>query len=613
MDTKRFVRQLYKISSDMEVLEGSIAYAYLDMFSIPYSDSVYLRDLIRLLDKSVAANVKQLFFSSGIEHSIGALVEIFEQLVPADQRKGNGVVYTPVNIKDYIIRSTIKCENIPTVCDPACGCGSFLISTADYLHSRYDLTYSEIISHNLYGIDIDPAAIRKIKLLFNIIACEAGEPLVSDFSNFICADALDINNITFLCQKAGNGFDCVVGNPPYVRSRNMNDNIKKNLVYWDTAKSGNVDLYIPFYEIGLKLLKPTGKLGYISTNTFIQSVNGRSLRTYLKENSFDVTILDFRETQIFPDVTSYTCITLIDKSCVSGKLHYALLNGKRSLQDYSFTDYVFQDFNDGAPWRLCNGITDTILRQIETVGKPLSKYKIKNGLATLKNDIYFFTPVSETSQYYIREYKGERWEIEKAVCIDVVKPNILKSEQDLPLRIEKAILPYTLVDDQYEVIPEDRFADLYPSAYSFLLSVKSILDQRDKGNGKYPTWYAYGRTQGVNNTGKKLLLPYIAGKPTAVISTDERLLFYCGYAVFSDDEDELRILKCFLESSVFWFYILHTSKPYAKGYMALAKNYIKSFSIPTITEEQKRYILSNPSRDELDVWVAKLYGITVSL
>ena len=613
MDTKKLVRQLYKISNDMEILERSIAYAYLETFSISYSCSDYFEGYFSLLDESIMENVIYLFHSSEIDHNIQALVEIFEQLVSVEQRKGNGVVYTPINIKDYIIKSVINSEGVPTVCDPACGCGSFLISAADYMHERYNLTYSEILSHYIYGIDIDHTAIQRVKLLFNIMACEAGECLNSDFSNFLCADALDKNVIIFMRKKVKNGFDCVIGNPPYVRSRNMNDFTKKNLVHWDTAKNGNVDLYIPFYEVGLELLNPNGKLGYISTNTFIQSVNGRSLRTYFKAKSYDITISDFRETQVFPDVTSYTCITLVDKSNISGKLHYALLNGKRSLNDYSFTDYAFKDFHDGAPWRLCDGATDSMLRAIETAGTPLDEYKIRNGLATLKNDIFFFTPTSETDDYYIREYNGDKWKIEKTICIDVVKPNILKSEDDLPSAIEKAIFPYTVCGNQYIIIPESTIANLYPYTYSFLLSVKSILNKRDKGKGNYPAWYAYGRMQGVNNSGKKLLIPYIAGKPIAVISKDEQMLFYCGYAIFSDSEEELHILKRFLESSVFWFYILHTSKPYAKGYMSLAKNYIKSFSIPVITEEQKQYILSNPPKDELDDWIAGLYGLKSNL
>ena len=113
----------------------------------------------------------------------------------------------------------------------------------------------------------------------------------------------------------------------------------------------------------------------------------------------------------------------------------------------------------------------------------------------------------------------------------------------------------------------------------------------------------------MNNFGKKLLIPYIAGEPIAVLSLEEKLLFYCGYALISDDEQELKILKCFLESDAFWYYIYHTSKPYSKGYMAFAKNYIVNFTIPKLSEAEKQYLLSSTSKAELNRWIWAKYGI----
>ena len=69
----------------------------------------------------------------------------------------------------------------------------------------------------------------------------------------------------------------------------------------------------------------------------------------------------------------------------------------------------------------------------------------------------------------------------------------------------------------------------YPHTYDFLLLHKGT-GKRDKGNEKYPAWYAYGPIQGMNNFGKKLLIPYISSTPTAVISLHEYLLFESGRA-----------------------------------------------------------------------------------
>ena len=112
----------------------------------------------------------------------------------------------------------------------------------------------------------------------------------------------------------------------------------------------------------------------------------------------------------------------------------------------------------------------------------------------------------------------------------------------------------------------------------------------------------------MNNTGLKVLVPYMADRGVAIISEKEDLLFYCGYAVFAKDERTLLLLKYFIESDVFWFYIRMTSKPYSKGFMSLAKNYIKNFGIPTLTSEEEESILTLPAY-EREQFIADLYKL----
>ena len=191
------------------------------------------------------------------------------------------------------------------------------------------------------------------------------------------------------------------------------------------------------------------------------------------------------------------------------------------------------------------------------------------------------------------------------------KPNIIKNEQQLAQNNEKAIFPYTknTKNDKFTAINEDIMKNEYPNTYQMFIDNKDILNNRDKGYGKYETWYAYGRTQGMNNFGKKLMIPYISGEPVAVLSTNENLLFYCGYALFSEEIEELHILKKFLESDAFWYYICKTSKPYSKGFMALAKNYIIRFSIPQLSIQEQAYLLSEKDHSVLNQWIWSKYGI----
>lgn len=610
MYIKKLVTQLLRLAFPIDDIEKAVVYIFVHKMGCDYLQSQFFVEYFKNVDMVIANIVLDHIDKYNVPPNIETLVEVFEMLIPLDERKENGMVYTPVSIKNYILETVITFEHIPTICDPACGCGSFLLSAAEYIHRKYDVSYAEIFEKYIFGTDIVKRNIGKCTVLINLLALTAHET-VSENLNLVVGNSLDMNWKMSFGRMPRDGVDCVVGNPPYVRSKNISEDIRKDMLKWNTAGSGNVDLYIPFYEVGLELLNDSGKLGYISPNTFIQSVNGRALRKYLKEKGYSISILDFRETQVFKNVTSYTCISIVDKTVKGGIIKYALLNGKSSLYEYSFTEYTMNSFSGVAPWRLGEKKIDENIKKIENVGIKLGAYKIRNGLATLKNDVYFYSPTGENELYYFREFDGKIHKIEKSICISVAKPNIIKNEDELAEKMQKAIFPYAISGNSYKLIDEDSMRQEYPYAYQFLLTVKDILSKRDKGKGVYPEWYAYGRTQGLLNFGKKLLLPYISGSPVAVLSTDEDVLFYCGYAIFSDDTKELLVLKKIVQSSVFWYYVMNTSKPYAKGYMSFAKNYIKDFGVPILTDNQKDTILNMNDDMEVNKYIQGIYGISV--
>lgn len=603
MDVKTFVNKLFGISSDVTCLEKALVFSFANKKNLDIRKSRWLKKYLRDVDGSIVEKIRLIAIE---DFSLSDLVSIFELLIPQFEKKERGVVYTPTEIASFIVKHTLDYDFIPTVLDPSCGCGAFLVTAAEYMHQRYDAAYSDIVSSYLYGIDVDSDAIDRIKSLLSLQILLNGENEKCTF-NFLCADALDVKTYDKMFKLRKDGYDCVVGNPPYVRNKNMNEETKKFLSNWKSSNVGNVDLYIPFFEIGLGLLSINGRLGYITPNSYIQSVNSRNLRSFFESKKHKIEIIDFRDCQIFENVTSYTCITFVDKSVCADLIAYCRVNEKNSLENHSFSEYYYHDFPGGKPWRMRDRNIDEMILKLENSDYPLSKWKIRNGLATLKNDVYFFSPIKDDKTYYYREFNGKTYKIEKKICIKVAKPNVIKDETDLKQKMEVAIFPYLHSGKSYSIIEESFLQSSYPETYMFLTECKSLLLNRDKGKGDYPAWYAYGRTQGMNNFGKKLLIPYISGSPVAVLSLDPEVLFYCGYALLSEDEEELKILKIFLESEAFWYYVFHTSKPYSKGYMAFAKNYIINFSIPALSKKEKKHLLSLRSRKQKDDFVWKKY------
>lgn len=608
MNQNQLIKRLYSYGKNAKMVEAMLIYSYIKIHRMPLEVLDDLNECLAGIPDEILEAVCKDVADYAADFSFSHMVELFELLVPDAERKKKGITYTPAIIKDYIIEKMITGKEPPFIIDPSCGCGSFLVSAAQKLHETYGIPYVDIVSKYLYGVDIDGAAIRRAKHLLMLLAAQNGETCIPAF-NLVCADMLAPETTDRILKMNPVGFDCVIGNPPYVRSRNMCDVEKKYMGHWNSTAVGNVDLYMPFFEIGLSLLNPAGCLGFISSNGYLQGTNGRGLRKYLSSQKYHIEIVDFRDSQMFKNVTSYTCLTFIFKKKPDGGIDYVRANGKGLIEHDVFSSYSTGDFPDGTPWRMRGSEIDTVIKKLETAGNPLSNWKIRNGLATLKNDIFFFRPMSENEYYYFRRYQGKEYAIEKKICIRVAKPNIIRTEQELVEKSEIAIFPYTKQNNSFLIIPEQELKNAYPMTYSFLMDNKTVLEARDKGRGNYPAWYAYGRTQGMNNFGKKLLIPYIAGSPVAVLSLDENLLFYCGYALFSESEEELHVLKKFLESDVFWYYILHTSKPYSKGYMAFAKNYIVRFSIPELDRQETDYLLSEKDVARLNHFIWSKYDI----
>ena len=605
MNTKDIFRVLVKISPDADLLQKLCVAAFMKKHKLDCFDSYILSDFIKNVDNDLVCQVASLFGAKD-DFPLCLLVKIFESIVPYSEKKTRGVTYTPESIKNYILQAVVKKENVAYICDPSCGCGSFLLTAAEFLHKKYLLSYTEIIENYLFGADISLTAIEQTKIILSLLALLNGEKNIRKF-NLVCGDMLDKTVVEELISFHREGFDCVVGNPPYVRSRNIINTTRQNLSFWETAKTGNADLYLPFFEVRLFLLNKSGILGYITPNTYMQSMNGRALRNFIAAKNYNIKIVDFRDVQIFENATNYTCISIIQKNEKNGKINYCRLKKEFDFSGLKFSNYKTNQFEVNAPWRLISKETDEIIYKIEHAGTPISHWKIRNGLATLKNDLFFFVPIREDEKYFYRIYNGKEYKVEKKICIKIAKPNILKNEEDLANNREVAIFPYVLVNGKSIILKEEIFKNNFPNAYQLMLDNKKVLQKRDKGKGNYEAWYAYGRTQGMNNFGKKLLIPYISGSPVAILSTDENLLFYCGYALFSDDENELRILKTFLESSIFWYYIEHTSKPYSKGYMSFAKNYIQNFSIPKIEKDERSFLFNEYDKKKLNDWIMKKY------
>ena len=539
--------------------------------------------------------------------SIETLLNCFEFVISPSDRVVNGSVYTPKNIRQRIIYECLRdvsTEKLNTIriADIACGCGGFLLDVAEYLHERTGNSFEHIYKHNLFGIDIQGYSIERTKILLSLLALSRGEDVDFEF-NLWCNDTLtfDFTQIE--------PFDLVLGNPPYVCWRNLPKTTRDCMKQYNVCQFGNSDLYIPFFQIAIEILREGGRIGYIVMNTFLVSQNGMLLRKYLHERQYNLQIVDFRGQQIFKGKNTYTCLFFLTKQHAKN-VAYCTIGRLEIDKPFSFSYIKYCELEDRGGWRLNHSKR---VVNLEKGGIAVGDYcASRHGIATLSNKTYIFTPEGEDATCFHLTKNGCTYRVEKTICRDIVNSNKFNSDLTLEQVKEKVIFPYRMgIDGKIEIIPEEEFRAQYPLTYHYLYSQKEELKKRDKGKQeKYPTWYAFGRTQSMILPRYKLFFPKIANHSLqCVLSDDANLLLYNGMAFVSEDRKKLMTLQKVLQSNIFWSYVLANAKPYASGYVSLNGNNIKHFHIFNFSNAEKKELLSIQGQKNVDKWLEKFYQV----
>lgn len=574
---------------------------FLLSFYVDKDDEDYelLKGFIKIIEKS-----KEKF-------DIEDLIELFEYVISPSDRIINGAIYTPSNIREYIVQQSfgkiaIQLENIK-VADIACGCAGFLYTASKELKRRTGNTYKHIFENQIFGLDIQEYSVNRSKLLLSVLSLTEGEDEEEVKFNIHQGDTLSFkweeNYPNF------EGFQVIVGNPPYVCARNLEDHVKENLMHWSVCDSGNPDLYIPFFQIGYESLCPNGVLGFITMNSFFKSLNGRALRKYFEEHQVAIRIIDFGTLQVFKSKSTYTCICFLEKTEQNYIEYYKSIGKEFPSKNKQYCRINYRSLNARNGWNLHH---HEIITQIESVGKPFGElYNTRHGIATLRNDLYIFKPVDEDADFYYLQ-NGSLYPIEKGICKNILNSNKLSRNVDFADVVEKVLFPYT-DEDKPKALDEDILKVKFPYAYTYLNKKKEELAKRDKGKGKYEKWFAFGRTQSLEKVGNKLFFPkYSDQNPNFIVSNDNDLLFYNGQAIIGHTPEEMLLIKRIMESRLFWFYIKCSSKPYSSSYYSLNGTYIKNFGIPEFSDADKQYLITETSQANIDAFLEDYYNVVFS-
>lgn len=556
-------------------------------------------------------NVEEILLDNGFPTELETIVEFFELLVEDETKGENGIIFTPKYIADYIVDTTMNEISVwsddISIMDPSCGCGIFLISAAEFLFNRFSVSIDSIIHNNIHGIDIIPENIHRCKLILILLSAYHGGHITYDnLNHIICCDSLKMD-----WNKHFNSglFDYIIGNPPYVNPHNMR---KETALFlkstFMTTKSGVFNIFYAFIEHAMKFLAEGGVLGYIVPNNFLTIKSAMELRLFLQKGEYIKRILDFGPNMVFQPTRTYNCILILAKEkhvavdyCVMDKTE----DIRGSIETAEF-DTLQTNTLDKNGWKLVDRITHRNIERIENQGIQIKGF-IRTGIATLRDNVYL---VDCDSTGCFKQTGDKRFSIESGIVKTIYKIPELKQHNNIRDAARHIIFPYLKGPKGFTLIPEDTFKIDFPMAYEYLLHEKKTLADRDNGKGVSQGWYAYGRTQGLNKYGKKLLFPTFSNKPNFIQIDDESSLFCNGYAIFENDLIDLALLSRVLNSSVMDYYVQNTSYPIEGGYYCYQKKYIERFSLPTFTPEEKA-ILWNASDNDVNNFLINRYGLTM--
>jgi len=267
-----------------------------------------------------------------VETSLG-----FDDSIEFNKRKNTGSYYTPDYIAEYMVNSVLidyflenfnfkkeiiydifvkrskknyKSEMLDItkilcdlkIVDLSSGTGIFLF---EYIKIIIELLIDidkeklkKIIENNIYAFDINKNALNILELKMNELYFKYDNTILIKIKSF------NIDSITddlFLNYIPKDGFDIVIGNPPYLGekgNKELFNEIKKS-EFGNMYYEGKMDLFYYFIYRGIKILKDNGILIYLTTNYFVTADGAKKLRNFLYENGNFIKIVNFNTNKIF--------------------------------------------------------------------------------------------------------------------------------------------------------------------------------------------------------------------------------------------------------------------------------------------------------------------------
>lgn len=398
-------------------------------------------------------------------------------------------------------------------------------------------------------------------------------------------------------SQSGQGFDIVIGNPPYVRQESIKDDKPRYKPHYPHSYSGTADLYVYFYERSFQLLNPGGALSFITSNKWFRAKYGADLRQYMATHTEMRQIIDFGDEAVF-DALAYPTIVIATKRAAPVSAHQAtndvwVLNWDSKNELHRVIDFpdVFAAERFAVPqnelkregWQLEPPLKRRLLERLRKAGQPLGDYcqgRFYRGVLTGLNEAFVISreerdslvaqdPKSaEIIKPFLRGKDIKRWNVEFAAQY------LIKIESS-----ENLAHPWSdLTADKAEKV----FAKTYPGVYARFTHGdcrQQLIDRTDQGRFFWELrscayWDMFAQP--------KIIYPDIYLHQS--LAWDDSGL-YCANTGYFIPNTEKWLTAVLNSAALEWFYDQISTRMQG-GYLRAFTDKMKSLPVPNVNQAQ---------------------------
>lgn len=639
-----------------------------ELLDLLYYPSPYRFDVI---PTNLLSDIYEIFLSKKLVIS----GETVTDELKLEYIKTNGAVSTPnYLVRDLITRTfgnTFSDINITEffnykILDFACGSGVFLIEIFEYLENElktilklsspkgfesyfiregdfFELTLHakrEIISHCIYGTDIDPEAVEVARMSLSLKIIDTndlyekyselgvfGNKILNNVGeNIKCGNSLVNPDIQTKFPKISeeqifktnpfdwrsqtgfknvlekySGFDFILTNPPYVEVKNYNVDYPEMHKYikteYETTKNGKIDLSVAFIEQAINLLKPKGRLGLIIQKRFFKTEYGKKIRNFISEKNLLSQIIDFEATDIFFGRITYIASFILNKE-QHEHFYYKKITQKPVLlpvelenlpiweqNETNFIKLPLLVVNQNA-WNFDDAELLKYINELKISNGKLGDFaKVRVGIQVLWDKAYHLKlkQIIDNNTILVDSHIEKDFTIEIEACRPlIVNENFFPFKTIQPTTY--VLFPYDTSLSQNEPILFDDYCSRFPLAGDYLKRHKNTIISEVETWDDNQNWHLFTRVQNHKAVYPKVLIPMTANDTYASIT--QNTLHYCDNAnMFFIDlpdkaEDKLFAFSGIINSTLFSVCARAGANPQSNGYFKFNKQFIEPVPFP---------------------------------